>query len=307
MVTTATGVTTTEYVPDAAFNRASRTVTTASGSVTTTYAYDPGNRLSSVDSQPVDWNDFGETVTDHRGWDIDRAADGAEVALVDAAGIPAYGFTRGPGGEAIEVEESASGDTRSFLWGPSEADFPVSILDETGTDHLYVAAEGMVLGRVEGGALVPMAQDGLGSVVLDGVDLLPEPGAFGETPAPASAERRVYALLESLPGTSYHLPRRRLYDSDTGRFASADPIGLLGGDNRFGLDPPQWTLTRKVTAHPAPDPSLYPGPSYSIPNCRNLAASSGKSDRATTHSSAPRLRRSKGPAIRSRRRALETA
>ena len=233
VVTTATGVTTTEYVPDAAFNRASRTVTTGSGSVTTTYAYDPGNRLATVDGQPVDWNSFGETVTDHRGWDIDRAADGAEVALVDAAGIPAYGFTRGPGGEAIEVEESASGDTRSFLWGPSEADFPVSILDETGTDHLYVAAEGMVLGRVEGGALVPMAQDGLGSVVLDGVDLLPEPGAFGETPAPASAERRVYALLESLPGTSYHLPRRRLYDSDTGRFASADPIGLLGGDNRF--------------------------------------------------------------------------
>ncbi len=140
VVTTATGVTTTEYVPDAAFNRASRTVTTASGSVTTTYAYDPGNRLSSVDSQPVDWNDFGETVTDHRGWDIDRAADGAEVALVDAAGIPAYGFTRGPGGEAIEVEASAAGDVRSFLWGPSEADFPVSILDEGGVDHLYVAA-----------------------------------------------------------------------------------------------------------------------------------------------------------------------
>ena len=155
------------------------------------------------------------------------------MALVDAAGIPAYGFTRGPGGEAVEVEEAATGDVRSFLWGPSEADFPVSILDETGTDHLYVAAEGMVLGRLEGGAFVPMAQDGLGSVVLDGMDLLPEPGAFGETPAPASAERRVYALLESLPGTSYHLPRRRLYDSDTGRFASADPVGLLGGDNRF--------------------------------------------------------------------------
>jgi len=273
VLTTATGVTTTEYVPDAAFNRASRTVTTASGSVTTTYSYDPGNRLASVDGAALDWNAFGgrppgrrearrsrgsqragrrgrqarvararsraaergvrATVTDQRGWDIDRAGDGAEVALVNALGAGVHGFTRGPGGEAIEVEDLGTGDLRSFLWGPSEADFPVGILDEGGTDHLYVAAEGMVLGRLEGGAFTPMGQDGQGSVVLDGIDLLPEPGAFGDTPAPAGAERRVYALLESLPGTSYHLPRRRLYDSDTGRFASADPIGLLGGDNRF--------------------------------------------------------------------------
>ena len=233
VLTTSTGVTTTEYVPDAAFNRASRTVTSSIGSTTTTYGYGYGNVLSSVDGQPVDWNAFGETVTDHRGWDIDRAADGAEVALADSLGTAAHGFTRGPGGEAIEVEDLGTGDLRSFLWGPSEADFPVGILDESGTDHLYVAAEGMVLGRLEGGAFTPMGQDGQGSVVLDGIDLLPEPGAFGETPAPASPERRVYALLESLPGTSYHLPRRRLYDSDTGRFASADPIGLLGGDNRF--------------------------------------------------------------------------
>ncbi len=34
-------------------------------------------------------------------------------------------------------------------------------------------------------------------------------------------------------GTAYSLPRRRLYDAEVGRFASADPIGLAGGDHRF--------------------------------------------------------------------------
>ncbi len=58
-----------------------------------------------------------------------RAADGAEVGLVDALGTPAYALTRGPGGEAVEVEDEPTGDVRTFLWGPAEADFPVTALD----------------------------------------------------------------------------------------------------------------------------------------------------------------------------------
>ncbi len=97
-----------------------------------------------------------------------------------------------------------------------------------------------MLGRVEGGSFTPMAQDGQGGIVLDGSDWVDDPGSFGGEASAVSSERRLWAMLESLPGTSYHLPRRRLYDGDTGRFASQDPIGLLGGDHRFaylGNDP----------------------------------------------------------------------
>ncbi len=202
-----------------------RTVTTDPRGRVSTLSLATPTRSAGVSYQ---YYDNGQLYAMEAGW-----SGGGSASLT---------YTRGPGGEAIEVEDLGTGDLRSFLWGPSEADFPVGILDgrppgrrgarrsrdSQRADHLYVAAEGMVLGRMEGAAFTPMGQDGQGSVVLDGIDLLPEPGAFGETPAPASPERRVYALLESLPGTSYHLPRHRLYDSDTGRFASADPSGSSG-------------------------------------------------------------------------------
>jgi hypothetical protein len=40
--------------------------------------------------------------------------------------------------------------------------------------------------------------------------------------------------LQALPGTPFSLARQRAYDPEVGRFTSADPIGLAGGDNRFG-------------------------------------------------------------------------
>lgn len=224
------------YGYDDAGNRLSRSETFGGAPVSSrAFTYDYGNLLATVDGAAVTWNAFGETVTDHRGADIDRAGDGAETGLTDPAGLPMYGFTRGPGGQAIEVEDLATSSLRSFLWGPSEADFPLASLDESGTALTYVGVEGMVLGRLDGGAFVPMAQDAQGNVLLDGGDFLDSPLAFGEesVTATGSAEHRVWSLLESLPGTPYKLPRQRLYDEETGRFASQDPIGLAGGDHRF--------------------------------------------------------------------------
>ncbi|GDX79429.1 hypothetical protein LBMAG42_12400 [Deltaproteobacteria bacterium] len=233
--TDASGTRTIDYGYDVAGNRLSRLETVGTTTTSRAFTYGYGNVLATVDGSSVSWNAFGETTTDHRGADIDRAGDGAEVGVTDSAGLPLYGFTRGPGGEAVELEESASGDLRSFLWGPAEADFPVSTLDESGTDQAYVSIEGMVVGRLDGGSFVPMAQTAQGGMLLDGSDFLDAGLAFGEESAVASGspERRVWALLESLPGTAYKLPRRRLYDEDTGRFASQDPIGLAGGDHRF--------------------------------------------------------------------------
>ena len=230
-------------------------------------------RLTAADGAPVSWNAFGETTTDHRGADVDRAGDGAEIGIVDPSGVAMYAFARAPGGEAVEVEDLVAGGTRSFLWGPAEAEFPVSTRDETNTDQAYVGLEGMVVGRLEGGTFTPMAQDAQGGLLLDGIEFLEGSLAFGEGAgsAPGSAERRVWALLgegrvgerqraqAARPvrhgrgsgtqraggpldvstmairsiGTPYKLPRRRLYDEDTGRFASQDPIGLGGGDHRF--------------------------------------------------------------------------
>lgn len=195
--TDASGTRTIDYGYDVAGNRLSRLETVGTSTTSRAYTYGYGTVLSSVDGASVSWNAFGETTTDHRGADIDRAGDGAEVGVTDSAGLPLYGFTRGPGGEAVEVEEAASGDLRSFLWGPTEADFPVSTLDESGADQAYLAIEGMVVGRLDGGSFVPMAQTAQGGMLLDGSDFLDAGLAFGEESAVAagSPERRVWALL----------------------------------------------------------------------------------------------------------------
>lgn len=46
---------------------------------TSTYGY--GNVLATVDGASVSWNAYGETLTDHRGADLDRAGAGAEVGV----------------------------------------------------------------------------------------------------------------------------------------------------------------------------------------------------------------------------------
>ena len=265
------GTRTINYTYDDAGNRLSREELLGTSVVSTrNYAYAYGNVLTTVDGAGVSWNAFGETTTDHRGADVDRAGDGAEIGLTDTLGSPLYGFTRAPGGEAVEVENLDVGGLRSFLWGPGGADVPLSTLDEYGDDQAYIAAEGLVLGRLDAGTFVPMAQDAQGTVMLDGVDFLDAPLAFGEESAPASGspERRVWALLENLPGTPYKLPRRRLYDEETGRFASQDPIGLQGGDHRFayvsnnplgGVDPSGLVATAMWTP-PAEDGKPQVGP-----------------------------------------------
>lgn len=51
--------------------------------------------------------------------------------------------------------QSAAGP-RSVLWGPGGADFPPSTLDESGADQAYLAAEGQVAGRLDGGTFAPI-------------------------------------------------------------------------------------------------------------------------------------------------------
>ena len=191
------GTRTTVYGHDVAGNRTSEAVTVAGVTTTRALTYAYGNRMTSVDGLALAWNAFGETTTDHRGADIDRAGDGAEVALSSVTGTALYAFTRGPGGEAVEVEEAVSGDVRSFLWGAGEADVPVSVLDEAGDDQATIAVEGLVVGRLDSGAFVGMAPDGRGGVLLDGSTFLEGARAFGEGAegAAGSSERRVWAML----------------------------------------------------------------------------------------------------------------
>ena len=204
---------------------------------TQTYAYAWGNELTDVSGAAVTWNAFGEVTTDHRGLDILRDADGLEWGIGTPVGIR-HVITRDAFGTPVAVDadgDDTTANVRAQMWGPSLSDAPVAGVDGSGDGVMTVAIDGIAVGRLEGGAFVAMGTDKNGSVVMDGLEMLADAGAFGEhaVAAAGSHETRVYAGLDSLVGTAYQLPRRRFYDSELGRFTSIDPSGLAGGEHRF--------------------------------------------------------------------------
>lgn len=255
--------TSTEYDYDLAGNRTAKRSLDLAGAVlsTETYAYAWGNELTSVSGASVTWNAYGEVTTDHRGQDLQRDADGAEWGIGTATGTTNV-MTRDPWGVPIVTDadgDDATNNARVQLWGPSMADAPIAGVDESGDGVLYLALEGITLGRMEGGVLVPMGSDKNGSVMMDGLAMLGDAGAFGQNAVSAagSDETRVYGGLDLLAGTGYQLPRQRLYDASIGRFASMDPSGLDGGEHRFvytGNDPVDFVDPGGLEASSVSDP-----------------------------------------------------
>ncbi len=246
----ASGTSTASYGYDLGGNRTGRVVVQDHGTgspvtTSTSYTIGTGNLVTAVDGVAVTWNAHGEIETDHRGQDILRDADGLEWGIRLPTGQVTHEITRDAWGLPLTIDPDGNPctvDTRTHAWGPREGTGPVAGRDEDGLGVINVAIEGIELGRVSGGLFRAVATDKNGTLVLDGDALLGDPGAFGEgaTRASSSAEHRAYAGLELLEGTGYQLPQHRLYDAELGRFASADPLGLAGGDHRFayaGNDP----------------------------------------------------------------------
>ena len=144
-------------------------------------------------------------------------------------------FTRDAHGRPVGLEDSL-GLTRDLLWGNPGGDWPLAGIDHNGDEVLWLAAEGLLFGKLFNGTNTPMAADGTGTLLLAGTEWLDDPGAFGEDAAPATSvtTRFAYASMELLDDApTYQLAQRRLYNPETGRFAAPDPLGLAAGPNRY--------------------------------------------------------------------------
>lgn len=224
------GDTTITYTYDPAGNRTER----SDGTTTKYFEYGPGNVLTKVDGAENVWDGLGGIVEDHRGQGIVRYPDGSEEGVDDAAGNLLYTITRDSMGRPVEVDDG--GAFASFqVWGNPEGEWPLAGGDADGLPVQWIAADGLLLGVLRDGVFTGTATDAQGSLVLEGNTFLDLPGAFGDTAATTSSEPYVYASLRLLPSaTGMQLARHRLYDSETGRFTSMDPLGLDGGEHRFG-------------------------------------------------------------------------
>lgn len=219
----------TTYTYDAGGNRTDTSVDSSSVQ-TATYAY--GNQQTEVNSSAPTWNPWGEMTTDFRGYDILRNADGSEFGIDSPSSTPLYGIVRDVAGSPAAIDDGVH--VEDLVWANSEGDFPLAGTTGYGGGLLYVGAEGLMLGRLDGtGNFTPTATDHTGSVVMDDAMFAQNPGAFGDTVASGAASRFPYAGLRQLDGTPFQLARHRLYDPAVGRFMGADPIGLAGGDHRF--------------------------------------------------------------------------
>ena len=244
----ATVVSDTEYVYDAGGNR---TETWEFGAPVRILTYD-GSFLDTVDGSGVIWERDG-IVTDYAGTLIGRNPDGSESGVDVPMGV-SYSIARDPWGRPVLTDDG--GAAREQVWGNPGAALPLAGIDEDGDNALYIAAEGMLLGVAVNGTFDFAGTDPMGHLAFVGSEWLDTPLSFGQgVSAPTtSSVRNVFAGLELLPGTTYHLARHRLYDSETGRFASADPVGLAGGPNRF--------------AYASNDPTRYADPEgYTSTEC----------------------------------------
>lgn len=222
-----------QYAYDAAGNRTWRD---DDGAVTH-YGIGYGNRLVDVDGAPIVWNVAGGIARNYDGFEIARYGDGTEESIRDAAGHAQHTFLRDADGLPVADRRPGAAFAELQLWGnPGDPGLPLAGRTADGDGLLYVAAEGMLLARVEGGTALQTASGSRGALTLLGTEEPTPPSAFGDDVAlPTSAAHRyVYGRLELLGDTpGWMLARHRLYDARVGRFMSRDPIGLAGGDHRF--------------------------------------------------------------------------
>jgi RHS repeat-associated protein len=103
---------------------------------------------------------------------------------------------------------------------------------------MWIGLDGLLVARLDGATvrMAAMSDPLTGTLVLLDDELLDGASAWGtQVDAPVGrTESFVFAGMETLPGAPHKLAGHRLYDPDTGRFLSADPLGLDGGPHRFG-------------------------------------------------------------------------
>lgn len=148
-----------------------------------------------------------------------------QEVLRDAEGLPVRHYPASPGLSSTRV------------WGNPVGAWPLAG-DDGGERRMWVGLDGLLVARLEGSSdeVAAMSDPLTGTLVLLDDELLDGASAWGtEVDAPVGrTESFVFAGMETLPGAPHKLAGHRLYDPDTGRFLSADPLGLDGGPHRFG-------------------------------------------------------------------------
>lgn len=230
-----------QFSYDPAGNRLTQTDLT--GQVIT-YRYGPvdpaavtGDALLSVDTgegpQPLVWDGQGGMLRDHRGFGFGRDAAGRETSVWTPDGYLAARLTRDSANRVIRVQAGAR--HRSHLWANPLSDvFPLLSVLEDGTPLAYLASEARLYGVLRPSGIETAATDLRGSLQNDGPRLIHPLSAFGEgVSRPQSGVPFVFAGQELVDNSPYLTAQERLYDPETGSFASVDPLGRLGPRHRF--------------------------------------------------------------------------
>lgn len=115
-------------------------------------------------------------------------------------------------------------------WGGA-GELPIASWTSSGGGILNVEVEGIRLGTWKT-TFSPIVSDPQGTLMRKGTSWKTRPDTFGSGVSGTTGDV-AWAGMEALSTSPYQLAQARLYDGETGRFSSADPIGLAGGPHRF--------------------------------------------------------------------------
>ena len=238
-------------------------VDTGAGPEETMTAEYVGQVLHAVNGEVLEHDAWQGTTLDQHGNVLTYSADGEVRTLTGLAGTTT--LMRDAAGLPVGQDEGQAGVRRITYDLAAEAP-PLEVRDGAGVQSTMVYGLGQRLGQVRDDLFANAEVDAVGTLMRLDADVLPASSAFGldVTPPPADPGARfLFAGLEALPSPGLHLARHRVYDAETGRFVSPDPIGLAGGRHRFayadgdpvnGVDPMGWSVCHLST--PASLPPL---------------------------------------------------
>ncbi|WP_068308485.1 polymorphic toxin-type HINT domain-containing protein [Aliiruegeria sabulilitoris] len=229
----------TTYSYDGAGNRRTRDI---DGAVTA-YSYgspdgsDIEAALMAVNENGIEtkigWDAYGGMIEDHRGYQIVRSVTGHAREIWDKDGYFRIGLSRDHSGRTVH-SVSAQGERVHFWDNPVSTVYPLSTIDEEGVPSMNAALGDTIVGRLFGESAENAFSERGGDLVLSNDQIISLIEAFGTDVAiPTSGFSFIYGGQEYLADVPYLSAQQRLFDPETGRFASVDPMGLSAGANRF--------------------------------------------------------------------------
>ncbi|MDQ1901207.1 RHS repeat-associated core domain-containing protein [Paracoccus sp. WLY502] len=221
------------YAFDTLGRRISKVTESSAGAARQLYDYAPGNRLSRVTGDAeaeITWDAYGRPVNDHRGLAFDWGlGDQLRAILL-------------PDGQREEMLFDADGQRIARSTGDGTdlfyaSDLPGEVYSQRRADGSYLDivrdANGGVVALLDGdGAIIPWAVAKGDAATLAGDAL----SAFGEG-APASVDFGFHQMWSSAL-TPLRFAGVRVYDAETGRFLTPDPLGVTAAsDPNDAIDP----------------------------------------------------------------------